>query len=107
MTGTALSPQLFSALASLEARARERELFIDQEAVEMHWRLVSQGYAIPDLSIELSRALLLRVMAFDYATLAYLARHWNAPVWNLGCGFCTRAQRLALVRSHWYQFDLL
>ncbi len=84
---------------------RPDRLIADDKAAELMRRLDYDFSRFARLQQE-RLATLVRIRVFDRCTQAFLARHPDGSVINLGCGLDTRFYRIDNGAAEWYDLDL-
>lgn len=90
------------------------ELLVDDQSVQLFQRVRARHANAQAEFVSMEEfidefyglTLVIRARMFDEAIKAFLARHPNATVVNLGCGLDTTFSRVDNGQVHWYDLDL-
>lgn len=88
----------------LEFHRRDR-ILIDHKAAQALGEIILQTGAVAPPHRVAQLGSVIRSRYFDLQIAAFLERHPQGLVVNLGVGLCTRFWRLPMVPRHWYEVD--
>ena len=84
---------------------RDEPLFIDRKAIEIV-PLIDYDFSGFDSAWALRNDVVMRTLIFDEQVAAFIQRHPDARIINLGCGLDARFWRLDNGRIVWYDLDM-